>query len=282
MTFATQEESVYSGSPAELFKLELGTTAYYLTSAEEDVIIGSITYESLEVSHSGFVESGEAAKNELEFNLPVDHALATYLIQYIPSQEITLTVYRCHRSESPISVQPRWYGVATSWECSYPDFMITFAPADYEIDREMMPRRFGPDCQWTQYDDGCDLEPATFGSVLTVSSFSGVGITFTTSLPAPSPVASPDEHFKGGFVQITGPHGPERARILSHATTVVSLDRALPGLANGDSVLVVPSCRGDITRCEVYFNNVLRNLSAPNANMVNPFIGDGVEQSGDL
>lgn len=158
---------------------------------------------------------------------------------------------------------------------------MTAAPVDYELYRQMMARRYGPDCQWTQYGFGCELSSASFAVSMTVDTVSGTTVNFTAGLPLSSPVSSPEAHYVGGYIQYLGDHGTERARILSHASTSAQIDRVLPGLVSGLVLDVIPSCRGNLERCDTYFGNDIMFLGAPYAELVNPFSGDGNKKGGD-
>ena len=270
MTFNALHKTAASSEPVILYELKIGSTTWYHTGAEVDIVAGN-NYETSRISHSDISNSGEAARNEVTVTLPTDHPLAEYLVAYIPAHEIYITIYVLEREQSPYELVHEWSGIYTSGKIAFPKFEAKFEPVDYEINREAMAPSFGANCQWAQFDANCGLTYATFQILGAVTAVNGLVVTTNAAITA---VAT--DHFTGGFIEIVGDYGVERAFILLQNSFDLTLDRTLPGMANSISITCVPSCRNDFTRCKSaapLFDNKNKFQGAPHAQFVNPFEG---------
>jgi len=71
--------------------------------------------------------------------------------------------------------------------------------------------------------------------------------------------------------------GTERAWIFGQSVGQVVLDRKLPLLETETSVRLTRACRGSFDICDSVFGNRGNFVGAPNAEVLNPFVGDGVQ-----
>lgn len=271
MTLNAYHKTIDSSQPVMLYEITLGSTIWRHSGAEGDFTVAGQVYTFYAgIGHSEVYNSGEAARNEVTLSLDTNHPLAQYLLAYVPTAEIFVTISLFERADPDAELVHEWSGVYLRYSLKAPGFDLICAPVDYEINSEAMQPSFAPDCQWTQYDGVCGLSSATFQEVGTVQSFTGLDITTTANLTA---IAG--DHFQGGFVDIAGAHGRERAFILAQSGGTVSVDRVLPGLVAGMSITCVPSCRGEFARCKdpALFNNKIKFMGAPHATGVNPYAG---------
>lgn len=272
MSYNDFEKTPHSGEPAQLYEIKIGSTTYRHTSAELVLLPGGITYTPERISDSGIGQSGEEAANEVTITINHDHPVAKYLLEFIPTIEIAVKILDFQRPDTDEQVLPAWSGVVINWALRNEDFELVCKPDDYEIgDKAALAPSFGPDCQWTQYDGNCGLLTSGFMRSGTVLSVNGLVITTSANLSAEDP-----EHYRGGMVMINGEFGVERAWIIVQAGESLTLDRRLPGMAGGINIDVVASCRGLFSRCDTVFNNRLKFLGAPFAEVVNAYRGDGI------
>ena len=272
MAFNDNHKSSYFGEPVFLYDITMGPVTYHHTAAELPITVGSTTWATHSgIMHTDAYDASDQAAKEVTISLGNTHPAAVYLSAYIPTIEITVKIYLLERADSALEMPLYWSGTFTRYRQHAPSLDLICEPADYENGKEAMAANYGPDCQWSQYDGNCQLSPGAFVESGDVLSISDLTINTDADLTA---VAA--DHFQGGYIEISGDYGLERAWILSQSGANVLVDRLLPAMAEGVAVSVYPSCRGDFGRCNTVFSNRLRFVGAPHANMVNPFRGDGV------
>lgn len=272
MAFNDKHKTVSDSEPVFLYSITLGSVIHRHTAAELPITVGSTTWGIHKgIMHTGVTDSGEAAANEVTISLGSEHPVAVYLSGFIPAHEISVEIHMLERADVAEELVLYWSGVFTSYRKRFPNFDLICEPGDYETRKQAMSPVWGPDCQWSQYDVNCGLSPLAFVETGSVISVDGLTINTDADLTA---VAA--DHFQGGYIEISGSQGLERAWIISQSGSNVVVDRALPAMAAGISISVIPSCRGDFTRCEQVFNNRIRFVGAPHASGVNPYRGDGV------
>ena len=272
MPFNDTHKSAYSGEPVYLYTFTIGSTKIRSTAAEQAITVGAATWGVHPgINHTDPSDTGEQAGNEVTVNIGYDHPVADYLIKYIPTQEITVEIQLLERADPGEELINYWVGTYTRSSRSFPNFEMVFEPADYETGKSAMAPDWGPDCQHTQYDNGCQLSPGTFSVAGSILSFSGLTVNTDANLTAVSA-----DHFQGGYIEISGDYGLERAWIITQSGNNVTVDRLLPGMVSGIPITCVPSCRGDFTRCNTVFANRQRFIGAPHAIHVNPYRGDGI------
>jgi len=272
MAFNDNHKSVSDSEPVFLYSITVGTVTYRHTAAELPITVGAQTWAVHQgIIHSEVSDTGDAAANEVTISLGHTHPVAVYLSSFIPTEEINVKIFLLERGDSAEEMPLFWSGVFTNYRQHFPTFDLICAPADYENNKQAMSPVWGPDCQWTQYDGNCQLNPGAFVESGTVVSTSGLTINTTADLTAIGA-----KHFQGGYVEISGAFGSERAWILLQTGNNVDVERVLPGMVDGIAINVYPSCRGIFTRCDTVFGNRQRFVGAPYANNVNHYRGDGV------
>lgn len=279
MSFDIFHESAYGSQPVALYTFTIGSEVIRHTSAETNITVGGNLYTPFAgIKHTDIRNSGENAKNKVTVTVTRTFSLATWLLSYVPTTEIFLTIHAYERGDTvDEELNHEFSGVYLRYISEFPEFKLEFAPLDYDSTKEVMKYSFGPICQHTQYDDYCGLSAATFQATGTVTAVSANSIT--TSITLNTPTAT---HYVGGYIEMTGVYGFERAWITeqSGANTVI-IDRSLPAMEIGAAIAVIPSCRGKFSRCKdpALFNNKTRFFGAVNANKVNPFTPSGVNSS---
>lgn len=272
MTFNSKHKTISDSEPVFLYSITIGTTTYRHTAAELPITVDAQTWGTHPgIIHSRVMDSGDAAANEVTISMGSTHPIAVYLSTYVPAHEITAEIYMLEREDAGAELILVWSGIFTKYKQRFPNFDLICEPGDYETRKQAMVPVWGPDCQWSQYDINCGLNPLSFVKSGTVLSFSGLTINTDASLTEVSAT-----HFQGGYVEIDGEFGKERAWIISQSGSNVAVDRLLPSMAAGTGISAYPSCRGDLTRCDTIFNRRFKFVGAPYATSVNPYRGDGV------
>jgi hypothetical protein len=253
-----------------LYDLSLGGTTWNYTSSNMNVVVSGVTYlHAPGIDNSEIHSSGDEQRNEVKLMLSSDLPLPIHVMKYIPSQEILLVIKSIEVDDPDSQVIEEWSGRYLEYEVNYPKFSMTFAPIERDMMREVLSPSYGIDCQLSQYDQVCGLAYTSFGVSAEITAVDGLQITVDINLSLPAV-----DHFVGGFVVASGLYGSEFSFILdTPSSSVIELDRAIPELTIGNTLTVVPSCRGEISRCDSIFSNRIKYLGAPYANKVNPFSG---------
>jgi hypothetical protein len=213
MSFNDFHKTVHSSDRALLFSITMGATVWRYTSKgfniEVTVESGSFLYSDYPgIQVSEFNNSGDSERNEVTLTLDTTAPICAHLLQYIPTQEIYLQVFSIELNDPDGEVINEWRGVYSRYEANYPEMGLVFAPFDMQMGREVLSTCFGLDCQWVQYDANCGLSPLAFdinGTLISRTNFD-----LTTNLNFTSISAN---HFLGGYIEINGLYGSERAWI---------------------------------------------------------------------
>ena len=268
MSYNEFEKSLSGSQPVELFEFTTGGSVVYQTSAEVDIVVGGITYESIYIEHTEFGSTGEDAKDECKFTVDWLHPVFQKYLNFKPPHETSITVYGYQRGDIVDNEKIfLWSGVWAKEERKYPKVIMVFKPIDYEVGKMMLAPKYGPDCQWSQFSGRCGLIEGDWSDNYTVTAINGLVVSV--------PVAD-DDKYLGGLLAVDTTDGPERAWITEQSAGQVTLDTLTPALAVGSAVRLTVACRGDFSRCDSVFSNRHNFLGAPNATVVNPFVGDGV------
>lgn len=275
--FVDFHETVQDSQPVSLYEFTIGGTIIRHTSAENTITVGGNDYTAFPgIQHTKVNNSGEASKNKVTITVTRDFELATWLLTYIPTTDIFLTIYSYERNDTTDNqLIHEFSGIYLRYISRYPSFKLEFAPLDYDSNKQIMRYSFAPICQHTQYDDFCGLNQNLFSLSGSITTVTGEQISTDQNLTSISV-----DHFVGGYIQLTGQYGLERAWIVSQiGANDVLVDRGLPAAVIGGPITLYPSCRGELSRCIATFDNQLRFFGAPHANKVNPFTSAGVKSS---
>ena len=269
MTYNAFEKSVADSQPVELYEFNSGGATVYQTSAEVDIVVGGITYQSVYIEHTEFGQTGEDAKDEAKITVDWLNPVFQKYINFKPPRETSVTVYGYQRGDiidnEKIFI---WSGIWVKEERKYPKAVMVYKPFDYEVGKSMLAPRYGPDCQWTQFTGRCGLIEGDWSDNYTVTAINGLVVSV--------PVAD-DDKYLGGILAVDTGEGPERAWVVEQAAGQVTLDTLTPELKVGSAIRLTGACRGDFNRCHTVFNNRHNFLGAPNAINVNSYGGDGVK-----
>jgi len=279
--FDDYHKTVENSNIVFLYELTFGSSIWRYTSSGSEITIAAKTYTpEVGIGSSKISNSGNDDRNNVVLTLSLLHEIAQYLIEYIPTSEISLAIFAVERDDPDLEVINEWAGVYINYKTGFGTNYnksglteLTFAPLDKDFGREAMAPSFGIDCQWTQYDLSCGLNPGLFNVSGTIIAITGLVIQTNVNL-----VSLDAAHFTGGYIEISGKYGLERSMILEVTpNTTIEVDRPLQSLAIGASITIVPSCKGEFARCKdptLFGDNSLKFLGAPNADKVNPFSDD--------
>ena len=276
MSFEIAHESVEDSAPVYLYDFIVGSTHYRYTSGARTYSVGGLDYEPYPgIAHTAINNSSEDAKNSCTVTVGYDHPLSGWLRSYIPTQTITLTIKSYEIGESPTVFE--FQGAYMKYVSRFPEFKMTFSPLDYTINQSALQKSYALNCQHSQYDQFCGLIATPFTLSATIATYTAS--TNIVDLTPTSLNGVATDYYVGGFIEIDGIYGKDKAWIVAQTEFTVEVDRQMPSLENGAAIDLIPSCKGSFSSCKdpALFNNKLRYLGAPHADKVNPFDGSGVK-----
>ena len=271
MSFNDYHKTVDDSSESYIFQISIGNSTFLYTSSEMNIVVGGNMYLSRSgLKSTELSNSGESERNNVNIELPIDDDIAQYLLRFIPSNEITLRISSIEIADPDREVIHQWTGIYVSYEANYPIFRMTFATFDQELSKDALATSFGVNCNWSQYDDNCKLNPNAHAATGTITAVTGLLIDSDFINDSIT-----EEHYIGGYIELDGRFGAERAWIIGRdSSTSLILDRSLESLQVGAAFSIVPSCRGDFDRCNAIFNNKINFFGGNYANKINMFQTD--------
>lgn len=280
MSYDTEEISVQSGAPVELFDFAQGVVEWHYTSAELIALtVSGETYTSASIERSEIESTQEKARNKVTLTVPRNFPVAELFRVSPPSEVITITIRRLHRADitaSPESLIVLWIGRVLSCEFAGAQAKLSCEPITVSLARIGLRRVYQVNCPHVLYGDGCGLNKDDLENSTTVSALSGLNLSCLGLDPAFS--------FAGGFVVWENDDGVFERRFIESATTstagspevttwVLTLLNPFVGLSVSDPILVYPGCDHTLTTCDEVFDNAVNYGGQPYFPEKNPFEG---------
>lgn len=263
MAIDTIESSENDAVPVALFLFQVGVVKYAYNTSTEEIIKDGVTYKPDEVLVTGSIESTVSEKNvPLTIETDVSFEIAQLFLDDLPNAPMRLTVFLGHLNE--LEYRVIWKGKVTNVDRVEDHKANITCEQDIAIvSRGGLTYRFGPGCQHSVYQGGCNLDfnaNATDGTVQTVD---GKVITATEwqALPAGDLV--------GGVAQF---NGNIYRMIMKHVGAEITLARAIPGLVTGNILKAASGCDKSVSRCQA-LGNFANHLAFNTVPLRNPFNG---------
>lgn len=266
MSFDSDEKSVSSSRPRELWLIETPTTTYRYTTAEVDVDYDSHTWTAIPGARSEVGGSSLGDPQDFTLSLPASNPFVQAHAFGMPPQQITLTVYRLQGS-----------AVLTWWRGEISDFTVAKGDAKVRspsnladaLDGTIPSANVQKQCNHMLYDARCTVDKNNVANKLatTVTSISTDGLEITVAS-----VGALGDHLVGG--ELKRDADSDNRLILKRAGLVITVSAPYRALAPGDAVTLFRGCKHDITDCVVTFNNAINFGGHPYVPPVNPFAHD--------
>ncbi len=258
MTYTAFETSVEDGTPVEIFEFTLGTTSYFLTSAEDNLLVVSQIYTAVAGLSRDTTADGPAKReHDFQIDIPTSHPLAQTFVGQMPGVRIRVQVRRFHREDLPTpEVVIVFDGFIQSASFSK-DLTITSLNAKTELAGVglVLPRRkFMSSCNHVLYDpltcQVVDTDVAFRASSLFVLSQIDSTLTVTGGLSG----VYADGFMIGGYVEAIALS--DFRLILGHIGNALLLHQ--PFVTKPATVNVLAGCDHSIAICSSKFNKVNR------------------------
>lgn len=264
MTYAAVETSAQSGRPVELYEFVSGSDAWLYTSADGDVSYGGNTYAAVPIARGEVEATSETARLALDITCDRSIGVLDLFLTLPPDQIVAVTLRRLHAGDGESITL--WMGrvLNVSWNNEAAE--IHCESVYTSLKRVGLRRLYQKGCPHVVYGPGCNVDRASFKATKTVSTVSGVTLTF-------SAIGASDGYFAGGYMDWTSSGATHRRAIRSQVGGTVTINFPLPGLAASASVDLYPGCDHTLATCTSKFSNRLNYGGMPYFPSKNPFDG---------
>ena len=271
-------------SKKDLFEFRHGTKTWYFTSSQREVVHGGITYKPFVVGRGNIDDEDiDKAETEVRFPYPMQllnddlDDLQQLFINKIYFESVSVTILELYKDETLVIFKGRV--IKPKFDNSTHEMTLICSTAETYQNRNILTRKFQKSCANKIYDRFCGLIFDDWAVELTVTSISGLTVTFTVN-PTPvldengDPVEPPQTevltyangYFNRGLLLLGGVY----TMIVDSTSTTLTLYRVHVGLAVGDVIQVSPACDQSRQVCHDKFNNHLRFMGFPNVPNSNP------------
>lgn len=182
-SFDTLASSRDDGRPIELFEIVQGATTYRLTSAEDDITIGSDVYTADSIVRDRIEVGSDNRNRNLLVTMRTAHPFPQQYISTPPGLKATINIYRYQRDEVPaFNTQVLMFkGQVKSVQFPNDGYnaAVVCAPIESALNRNIPRFTFMGMCNHVLYDNNCGVNSASFNHIGAVSAVSGTTVTVT-------------------------------------------------------------------------------------------------------
>lgn len=269
MSYQSQEESLISGNPIELYSFRRGITYWTYTSGNVSIFYGGKTYTSIyPIRRSDIEMSLNSLKNLVKVTVDRTNLFAlTYV--YIPMDGIVeAIIYRGHGTLSTNYVE-YWKGYVYTVGFKGQDAIITLSPKSGNMKRSGLMRKFSRLCTYPVYSTRCTVAKGSYKVSGTVSSTTGLEVVATAF------GIQDDDWLLGGTFEVTN-----YSRMITYhdkSEQKIKISHPIPGLASGDAFNSFAGCNHTCSVCKAKFSNAINYGGQEWLPNKNPFSGDSIE-----
>lgn len=272
MTYNAIEISADQGAPIELFEFVRGFKRWRYTGADRSIVWNTNTYAMAAITRSAVEVGQEIARQGLRISCARELEVIDAYRLAAPSDPILINIWQSHASDIDAEYVVVWQGRILAVEFQGALAEIFCESVFTSMRRAGLRRAWQRLCPHVLYGPECKTVKTIFQTTAVLSAVAGASITSEAF------AAQPSGYFFGGFIEWTNPDGViDRRWITGHTTNTITLDRALPGLAVGATVLAFPGCdrTTGAAGCDRFFN-IPNYGGMPYIPTKNPFGGDPV------
>lgn len=274
MTYDAVERSSELGSPVHLYEFQYGLRYLRYTNQDDTYTYLADDFLATNISHSPVEESAELARNNTKIQVPRDLAIAQLFRIYPPSEEVSIRIYRIHRSDVDQQRVLEWDGrvLNATWYSSRAELHCENILTSFK--RKGLRRPYQKNCPHDLFSQGaglCNADKPAFKVPSTILTVNGPFIT-----SAEIDVAE-EGYFDGGILEWeVSPDNWELRHIKIHIGDQIELAQPLENLEPGTVVDLYPGCAHDESNKGCHrFNNIKNYGGVPIASK-NPFGQSGI------
>jgi len=269
MTYKNPSVTYISGEasterkPAEIYHIwRDGGKHYYYTSGDGAVIYGGNTYVPAPISRDTVQYDAETEINTLRITVG---RLAEPIPEFItmnPVEILWIDIMKLHRDQSPYEASTAFYGQIRNVTIKGLSADVTCVGFESYLGSPVPVYRYGPQCNWTVFDDNCTLDEDSYKTEDCAVTVSLDGLQLTSD----SFSGEADGYFTIGNI-VSGEH--ERM-VMDHTGDIIQIRYPVSTLATGGNVVIYAGCDGDIETCRDRFSNVVNFGGHPYIPLDNP------------
>jgi uncharacterized phage protein (TIGR02218 family) len=280
MSYNGEESSRKSGSPVELYDINLGSDSWHFTSSEDTITMDAIDYEPMPVHRESFPIGREENKPETPITLPASHPFVRKFIQLVPSEIASVSLRRYHRFDLTTEVISLFTGYVTGVKFSDDGLTATIgvAPFTANMSRPVPRYVYSGLCNHVLGDRWCNADGTV--DLATDSSPGGKAFKYVGNLSAfttPTRITVdgvsstyPDNFFQSGRVVTAAGD----TRLITHqiGNSCYLYVPLFEGAALiGNNVTLFAGCDHTVPTCKDKFGNVINFGGFPFVPLNNPF-----------
>jgi len=250
MSYDSDEISVASGQPVELFQWRLKDTSTYwrYTTAGYDIVYGGETFFTEPgLSRDRFEEINDPMKQELICYFPTNHSFVNLFAFQKPTGLVEFTLYRGHDT----NFVQYWTGILKTVSTIHnrTSARILMGPFTDVLGDRFLTRRYHRSCDVPLYSNECAANKELYKVTGTITAISG----YTVDAVAFGSVS--DDYLKGGIFVAN----QYKRKIKAHDSynQRITLIYPIPGLYVGQIFIAYAGCNHTKFTCIDRFNNLL-------------------------
>ena len=262
MTYLSDEQSVASGLPVELYDLTFNGLHWRYTSAAYEITYLTQVYLPVIIKREEVEITDDIFKNEVEINVARDNAFAVQFIPQPVGGVVTLTIYRGHEP----NFITFWSGNLANITFNPDDIRMLFIPKTSSMLRIGIRRQYQKLCTHHLYGRLCAVNEDMFKIIGTIISITG------RTIVASEFSAEIDGWFIGGKIVI----GSDRRLITSHVGNTITVMSGMTNVSATDIFTAYAGCDHSTSICRTKFSNLINYGGQPWIPTKNPFSGDAI------
>lgn len=260
MSFDSVEKSIELSKPYEMYLFQGTGIDIAVTSADFPVDYFAHTFVPTTINRTEVDVSSEVSSGQIKVYLPKAHPIAQLFVAYLPTSQVSLTIFAGHVGDAEVAVMFSGY-VASA---HFTDQAELICNSDQYKMQTKIPRiLYQSPCPHIFGDSGCGVPLAdhTYLGVVGAISADGLNITVTAWASLPDPLLV-------GYFR----RGNDLRMIVNQVGDVVTLITPIADLKVGDEVQGTAGCQGTYDACNHYLN-VANFLGFDLIPQINPFDG---------
>ena len=268
MTYWDLETSEYSGQPIELYTFTRQGNVWRYTSADEDKTANAFLYLAYPISRSRLEQTQQMSKSPIQLKMSKDVPVLAQYRSTPPSSITTLTIQRYH--EGLASYVTSWMGRITNVKFAEREATVQCESLYTPIRRPILRRRYQTSCPLVLYENGCNVNRASYAVPATLSANNG-GTILSGAF-----AAHPNGYFTGGYVLWQTNTDVQIRFITGHVADTLTLDLPFGAMPSNADVTAYPGCDHLLQTCHDKYNNEDNYGGQPFYPGKNPFNGTSI------
>lgn len=276
MTFDAFENSLESGTPVEIYVIELGAETFLFTSAQIDFDVAvpdplAGTYTAVAITRGQISQgAGDQTEDKLEIVMPADNEFVARYVNVAPANKAQVSLYQIHRDDPDAEIVLLFRGVmgSISFQKDVREATLQVQALTKARSRTIPRVTFQGLCNHMLYDGRCKLVESSFEFNLTVTVVTDNVITVPGAGSIAIGLAPAGDAFEAGFVENSGDFrlvinqsGDDLTLLIPFATSPLGL-----------TVRCVVGCKHRLELdCDDKFSNVVNYGGYPFVPLKNPF-----------